>query len=269
MALASLATTDDRPGPSEAPESLHNSRYRRPESVTAIEFERIQRVDHAQRRAGVAEHRRAVDVLCRALNVLVAVIGLVVAAPLMLLIALAVRLTSRGPVVYRQTRVGHDRRTPVQASRNGRRETDVGGRPFTIYKFRTMYVANDERQVWADRDDPRITPVGRMLRRLRFDEFPQLFNVLRGEMNLVGPRPEQPEIFAQLRERVDDYAERQRVLPGITGWAQINQHYDTSEEDVRRKLQFDLEYISKRSVTKDLRIMARTIPVMVFKRGAW
>jgi len=99
--------------------------------------------------------------------------------------------------------------------------------------------------------------------------LPQLFNVLIGDMNIVGPRPEQPAIFQQLRTQIEGYAQRQRVRPGITGWAQVNQHYDRSIEDVKRKVQLDLEYIEKRSVWHDLKIMLRTLPVMIFRQGAW
>jgi len=125
------------------------------------------------------------------------------------------------------------------------------------------------RQVWASREDPRVTPIGRILRKYRLDELPQLINVLKGDMNIVGPRPEQPAIFATLREQIDQYTHRQKVLPGITGWAQINHHYDASIEDVRRKLRFDLEYIQRRSWWEDLKIMAKTLPVMIFRKGGW
>lgn len=208
--------------------------------------------------------------LRRVVNVIAAIAGLVVLSPVMLLIALAIRLTSRGPTIYSQTRVGLDRRSPVQASQNGRRREDHGGRLFTIYKFRTMYQQRvREDQVWATPDDPRVTPVGRVLRKLRLDELPQLVNVLKGEMNIVGPRPEQPEIFADLRQEVPGYHLRQRVLPGITGWAQVNQSYDTCLEDVRRKVKLDLEYILKTSATEDLRIMAMTVPVLMRQKLGW
>jgi len=200
----------------------------------------------------------------RIFNVAVAAVALVVLSPLMLLIAIAVKLTSPGPVFYKQTRVGVDRRSTTGG--NFRRRVDYGGKLFTIYKFRTMYVAEkDAAQVWARKGDPRITPLGRVLRKFRLDELPQLINVLRGEMNVVGPRPEQPEIFIQLREQIDRYQERQRVLPGITGWAQINQRYDETLDDVRRKVSLDLDYASRRSVTEDLRIMLKTLPVMAFR----
>jgi len=215
----------------------------------------------------------------RRLNVHVAAVGIVALLPLMVLIALAVRLTSSGPILYSQKRVGLDRRSgPRQANRKaqeapdiGRRERDAGGQVFTMYKFRTMATPSSDsvsREVWAAPDDSRITPVGSVLRAYRLDELPQLFNVLLGDMNVVGPRPEQPAIFRELRDQVDRYPERQIVLPGITGWAQVNHPYDRCLDDVRRKVEFDLEYIRRRSPVEDLRIMARTLPVMVGRQGS-
>ena len=206
----------------------------------------------------------------RALNVAVAVVALVCTLPLMLVIAALIKLTSRGPVLFTQTRVGLDRRALSRAGGNTRRHVDLGGKPFTIYKFRTMHVQESHsREVWATEDDPRITPIGRLLRRLRLDELPQFFNVLKGDMNIVGPRPEQPAIFVYLREQIEGYQRRQRVRPGITGWAQVNQAYDRSVDDVRRKVALDIEYIHRQSAPEDFRIMLRTFPVMVFGRGGW
>lgn len=209
------------------------------------------------------------DRFCRVLNVIVAVIGLILALPLMILIAILVKLSSPGPIFFTQPRVGLDSRRTWPGDTNHRRKIDYGGKIFRIYKFRTMRVAPATRQVWATPDDPRVTPIGRILRRYRLDELPQLINVLRGEMNVVGPRPEQPEIFMDLRNRIENYAWRQRVLPGITGWAQINLQYDRSLEDVERKLAFDLEYVARRSWREDLRIMLRTVPVILLRRGGW
>jgi lipopolysaccharide/colanic/teichoic acid biosynthesis glycosyltransferase len=204
----------------------------------------------------------------RAVNVAVAAIGLALTAPLMALIAVAIRLTSAGPIFYRQTRIGLDRRHGFGG--NTRRVVDLGGQPFTIYKFRTM-VAEGSRdaQVWAAPDDPQVTRLGRVLRQYRLDELPQLFNVLLGDMNVVGPRPEQPAIFATLREQVPAYRLRQRARPGITGWAQINHHYDRSLADVQKKVSFDLHYLARQSVGEDLKIMLQTVPAVALKRGAW
>ena len=207
----------------------------------------------------------------RILNIVVAALGLVIVSPLLLLIAALVKLTSRGPVLYTQTRIGLDRRDPKVRAVHPRRSQDQGGRPFLIYKFRTMRVVEvgADAQVWARPDDPRVTVIGKLLRKYRLDELPQLFNVLRGDMNVVGPRPEQPRIFDDLRTQVQSYQVRQRVRPGITGWAQVNQHYDNSVEDVRRKVQFDLEYIRRQSLSEDVKIMFQTVPVIVFRKGAW
>ena len=210
------------------------------------------------------------DRIRRVLNVLVAAIALILVAPVMALIAIAIKLSSPGPILFRQTRVGIDRRSPLQESGNWRRQVDYGGRLFTLYKFRTMHHRpSEQRQVWATKEDPRIFPVGAFLRRYRLDELPQLFNVLLGNMNLVGPRPEQPEIFLDLREQIDQYPRRQRVLPGITGLAQVNQHYDTCLEDVKRKVAYDLEYIRRQSAMEDLRIMLQTVPSVLLKKNGW
>jgi lipopolysaccharide/colanic/teichoic acid biosynthesis glycosyltransferase len=206
----------------------------------------------------------------RALNVVIATVGLICASPLILLIALAVKLTSKGPVLYSQLRVGVDRRGRLGKA-DERRVYDLGGKPFTMYKFRTMFVnaEPDGRAVWAKQADPRVTLVGRLLRSSRLDELPQLYNVLRGDMNIVGPRPERPTIFADLRQNIPEYSLRQRVKPGITGWAQINQCYDVTIDCVREKVRYDLEYLQRQSVVEDLRIMTKTVPVMLFGKGGW
>jgi lipopolysaccharide/colanic/teichoic acid biosynthesis glycosyltransferase len=207
----------------------------------------------------------------RIFNVVVALICLVIAAPLMVIIALLVKLTSRGPVFYYQTRVGLDRRWRETRKVHEARVVDMGGRPFTMYKFRTMVVdaERDGKAVWASSDDARVTTVGRFLRRTRLDELPQFVNVLKGDMNIVGPRPERPSIFLVLRSEIPSYHLRQRVMPGITGWAQVNQRYDTCVDDVRRKVDLDLEYVRQRSLGTDLSIMVRTIPVMVRPDRGW
>jgi lipopolysaccharide/colanic/teichoic acid biosynthesis glycosyltransferase len=221
------------------------------------------------RRATTRAARSADEGRLRALNLAVAAIGIVVTAPLMLVLAVVVKLTSRGPVIYKQTRVGVDRRGSRTPAPTIRRRHDVGGKPFNIYKFRTMRTDCGTEQVWASQNDCRVTPVGRVMRKYRLDELPQLFNVLRGDMNVVGPRPEQPQLFEDLRQQILHYPARQRVLPGITGWAQINLPYDSCIDDVHKKLECDLEYISRRSTLEDIRIMAQTLPVMLGKRGGW
>ncbi|SRR5579883_125516 len=207
----------------------------------------------------------------RALNVTLALLAIVILSPVFLVVALLVRLTSPGPILYMQSRVGIDRRSRRALALYDRRARDAGGCVFTMYKFRSMYV-DAERQcgaVWATPNDPRVTPVGRVLRKTRLDELPQLFNVLKGDMNIVGPRPERPSIVAQLRKDISEYALRHRAKPGITGLAQINHSYDQTLDDVRQKVRYDLEYLRRQSVAEDVRIMLKTVPVMLFKRGGW
>lgn len=175
------------------------------------------------------------------------------ALPLMGLAAVAIKLTSPGPVFYRQQRVGS----------NSTR--------FLLTKLRTMTqdAEKDTGAVWATEDDPRVTPVGRILRKTRIDELPQFFNVLKGEMSLIGPRPERPKFVEQFNKTIPMYDRRYSVQPGITGWAQVNQGYDTCEEDVFRKLRYDLFYIHNMSFGLDFRIMLRTIFVMLRAWGAY
>jgi lipopolysaccharide/colanic/teichoic acid biosynthesis glycosyltransferase len=207
------------------------------------------------------------DRVRRFVNILVASIGIVATAPIMLVVAVLIKLTSSGPVIYKQHRIGLDRRgNRGPGSDNYRRSADLGGKLFTIYKFRTMRYDPEADQQWASRNDPRITRIGAFLRATRIDELPQFFNVLKGDMNIVGPRPEQPQIFRELCHEINRYKERQRVLPGITGLAQVTLGYDTSVEDVKKKVEKDLEYIERRSPIEDLVIMAKTVPVMLFRK---
>ncbi len=185
-------------------------------------------------------------------NAVVAIIGIVVTFPIMLLTALAVRLSSPGPVLYRQKRVG------------------LEGVPFTLYKFRSMRVDAEANTgaVWAQKDDPRVTGVGRIIRRIRFDELPQLLNVLKGEMSIVGPRPERPEFVRALSEQIPYYRQRHCVRPGITGWAQINYKYGDTLEDTITKLEYDLYYIKNMSLALDNYILFHTLKAMLLSRGA-
>lgn len=221
----------------------------------------------------LARPRERSEAVARALNLCLAFGALLALSPLMAVIAVLVKLSSKGPVFYTQTRVGLDRRRgrPVPLEMLHRRRDDLGGRAFTIYKFRTMCVNAEHLTgaVWAAKEDPRVTPIGRHLRKYRLDELPQLLNVLKGEMNIVGPRPERPSIFADLRKTIPSYEYRQLVKPGITGLAQVSQQYDTCLDDVRRKVQFDLEYLCRQSVWEDLRIMFKTVPVIILKRSGW
>ncbi|HEY0930680.1 MAG TPA: sugar transferase [Gemmatimonas sp.] len=217
------------------------------------------------------EPRPRSEIVSRAFNMLVALVMILLASPAMLITALVIRLTSRGPVLYTQVRVGIDRRWNRTRALNERRREDLGGIPFTIYKFRSMRVDAEVngQAVWAKMNDDRVTAIGRIIRKTRLDELPQLYNVLRGDMNIVGPRPERPSIFVRLREQIDEYPLRQRVKPGITGLAQVSNPYDQTLDDVRRKVKFDVMYIKRQSLWEDIRIMARTVPVMLFRIGGW
>ena len=185
-------------------------------------------------------------------NRLLSAIGVVVASPIMLLTALAVRISSPGPILYRQVRVGLD------------------GELFTLYKFRSMRADAEAETgaVWASKDDPRITKVGKIIRKLRFDELPQLVNGLIGNMSIVGPRPERPEFVHSLSEKIPYYRQRHCVRPGITGWAQINYKYGDTLEDTITKLEYDLYYIKNMSFRLDTYIIFHTVKAMLLSRGA-
>lgn len=192
--------------------------------------------------ADLKHYREAQMIMKRAFDIVGATLGLMLSLPLWPLIALLIKLTSRGPAFYSQQRVG------------------INGNVFRLHKFRTMYVGAEKNgHAWATEDDPRITPVGWYLRRSRLDELPQLWNILRGHMAVVGPRPERPEFVEELAPKIRFYNERHLVKPGLTGWAQINYHYGASVEDARRKLQLDLWYIKHMSIELDFTILLRTL----------
>ncbi len=182
----------------------------------------------------------------------IAILLLILFAPVMLIVAIVVKLTSPGPVFHRQRRVG------------------LNGSTFVLYKFRSMYINAEAGTgpVWAQKDDPRITRSGKWMRRFRLDEFPQLFNVLRNEMALVGPRPERPEFVQSLTEKIPYYSYRHCVKPGITGWAQINYKYGDTLDDAIMKLEFDLYYIKNLAVWLDFYIVLHTLKVMLFSETA-
>jgi exopolysaccharide biosynthesis polyprenyl glycosylphosphotransferase len=188
----------------------------------------------------------------RLTDVVLASVGLLLALPFMLLAAVAIRLDSPGPVLFRQRRVGWM------------------GRPFELLKFRSMEVEaeKDGKPQWAALNDPRVTAVGRVLRKIHFDELPQVINILRGEMSFIGPRPERPEFVGMLNESINFYHLRQYLLPGITGWAQVNYPYGASLKDARRKLQYDLYYVCNASPLLDLRTLLRTARVVLFRQGS-
>lgn len=217
----------------------------------------------------------------RALDVAVSIVALVSLAPVIVATALLVKTTSRGPVFYRQERVGIDRRYrerrrarefPVgDCRRLQQRRAVVGfGRPFTVHKFRSM-VVDAERETGprcARRNDPRVTAVGRFLRRSRIDEIPQFVNVLRGEMGIVGPRPERAYFIKRIETELPGFRLRVRTKPGITGLAQVALGYTHTAEDARRKLELDLEYIRGRSAGMYVKILLRTVHVVLTGKGA-
>ena len=222
----------------------------------------------------------------RAFDIVAALFLLVATLPLTIAVVILVKLTSPGRVIYSQTRIGlnlrkkeqPDRRTsleePVpesdrrQAGRD-RREQSNFGCPFTIYKFRTM--RNDAEQngaQFAQESDPRITPIGRLLRRTRADELPQLWNILKGDMSLIGPRPERPEFMANLQDQIPNFIDRLGLKPGLTGIAQVVNGYDNDLEGFRRKVSYDLLYLQNCCVWNDLKILFRTIRVVITGEGA-
>lgn len=209
--------------------------------------------------------------LSRALNFVIAALAFIIASPLLILLAIGVKLTSRGPILYAQTRVGLDRRWRSTLALHERRLEDLGGQVFTIYKFRTMRVDAERGSgaVWAKENDPRVTKLGKYMRILRLDELPQFWNVLRGDMNVVGPRPERPSIVSRLREDIPEYQCRHRVRPGITGLAQVNQKYDASLDDVRSKVSWDLRYIREQGIWMDVKVCLRTLPAVILKHRGW
>lgn len=182
---------------------------------------------------------------------LVALLGALLSLPIAILTAALIKLDSRGPILYKQERVGKN------------------GRPFTLMKFRSMRTdAEAAGPVWAAKDDNRVTRVGGIIRKIRVDEIPQFWNILRGDMNFVGPRPERPHFVSQLAEEIPYYEQRHLIAPGLTGWAQIKYPYGASIEDAREKLQYDLFYIKNQSLVLDAIIMFETIKIILFGRGA-
>lgn len=187
----------------------------------------------------------------RIIDIAVSFLMLVASIPITVATAIAIKIESDGPVIYKQERSG------------------LNGKVFKVYKFRSMYQDAEKRTgpVWSQKDDPRITRVGRFIRRVRIDELPQIWNVFKGEMSLVGPRPERPFFVEQLAKEIPYYKRRLRVRPGITGWAQVKHKYDESVEDVKTKLQFDLFYIENMSLKTDIKILFRTVFVVLFGKG--
>jgi exopolysaccharide biosynthesis polyprenyl glycosylphosphotransferase len=188
----------------------------------------------------------------RIADLLVAIFLLGFTAPLILLVAIAIWYDSPGAILYRQERVGHR------------------GRRFQVLKFRSMVqdAEKDGRAIWAVDRDPRITRVGRFIRLVRIDELPQLVNVIRGEMSMIGPRPERPMFVEQLNLAIPSFNTRHDIKPGITGWAQVNYRYGSSIEDAAHKLEYDLYYIRNWSALLDLKILGMTVGVVILRKGA-
>lgn len=191
------------------------------------------------------------SIVKRILDVLVAVTGLALSFPIMLMIALAIKLTSKGPVLYKQARIGRY------------------GKIFNILKFRTMKVDAEKETgpIWAKANDPRIIPIGLFLRKAHLDELPQFFNVLKGEMSVVGPRPERPYFVSEFKKVIPHYAKRLYAKPGITGLAQLKRHYDESLSDVKKKLRYDILYVQKMCPILDVKLIALTFGEVVFRTG--
>ncbi|MGB1411379.1 MAG: sugar transferase, partial [Flavobacteriaceae bacterium] len=183
--------------------------------------------------------------------IIISVLGLVLFMPLFMLLATLLNpMLNPGPLFYVQKRVGRNNES------------------FTIYKFRTMAVdAEKKGPQYTTKDDTRVSTFGRFLRRMRIDEFPQLFNVIKGDMNLIGPRPERPEFVESLSEKIPFYDVRHVIKPGLTGWAQVNHNYGTSHDDALIKLQYDLYYIKNRSLFLDMSIYIKTLTTILFLRG--
>ena len=285
----------DLPSTSNSSQDVHNEEltanrplsdiveYASGETLPNVEW--MSRLSHGQDRVNVRCLGATTRVLKRTVDIVGSILLLILLSPLMLATAILVRLTSPGGAIFRQTRVGlnlreksEDRRqenvTPEQPrgerrqhGRDRRIYTNYG-RHFTIYKFRTMRNdAEKDGPQFAQKNDNRITPVGMFLRKTRIDELPQLWNVLKGEMSLVGPRPERPEFIEKLSIEIPDYVRRLGLKPGLTGIAQIVNGYDNEIEGFRRKVAFDLFYLQNCSFWNDLKILFRTIGVVVGRQG--
>ncbi len=200
---------------------------------------------------GRRRQARLGGIIRNAVHRLVALVGVLLSLPLVVLTAILIKIDSRGPVFFQQERIGKN------------------GRPFVLTKFRSMKLdAEKAGPVWATKGDERTTRVGRIIRKIRVDEIPQFWNILRGEMSFVGPRPERPHFVAQLSQEIPYYDQRHLIAPGLTGWAQINYPYGASIEDARQKLQYDLFYIKNHSLILDAIILFETIKIILFGRGA-
>lgn len=196
--------------------------------------------------------RKTYAAIKRVFDFAAAIVGIILLSPLFLVTAILIKLTSKGPIIYTQTRVGKD------------------GQLFKIYKFRTMRTDAEKGTgaIWAAEKDDRVIPVGNFLRKAHIDEIPQFFNILKGDMSLIGPRPERPEFVEKLKAQIPDYEKRLGVKPGLTGLAQVRHRYDRNLQDVKKKIKYDLLYIRKLCLWTDFRILLRTFRVVVTGEGA-
>jgi exopolysaccharide biosynthesis polyprenyl glycosylphosphotransferase len=193
---------------------------------------------------------RTNEVLRIVIHRIIALLGAILSLPIAVLTALLIKMDSRGPILYKQERVGQN------------------GRTFTLMKFRSMRTdAEQNGPVWASSGDDRMTRVGRIIRKIRVDEIPQFWSILRGDMNFVGPRPERPHFVSQLAQEIDYYEQRHLVAPGLTGWAQIKYPYGASIADAKKKLEYDLYYIKNQNLALDATIMFETIKTILSGRG--
>ncbi len=221
------------------------------------------------------------DAWKRMIDISASVAGLVVFAPFMAVTAILIKLTSPGPVLFTQERIGVNRRidnrrgpknggSDFERRRTDRRGDQKHGKPFTMLKFRSMAVdAENGVPKWTKRNDPRVTAIGRILRKTRIDETPQFLNVLRGDMSIVGPRPERDYFYSRMDGEIPEFPERLTVKPGLTGLAQVNVGYCNNVKDMRRKLDQDLAYIQTLSPANDAKIMFRTVSVVLTGKGAF
>ena len=217
----------------------------------------------------------------RTTDIVAAVVGLILTIPVWLIMPILIKLGSSGPVFYTQVRVGANQRrrsrrycqrtdVPDRRSRERRRD-DYNGRLFKLIKFRTM-VADAERAsgpIWATKNDPRVTRLGALMRKTRLDEIPQFLNILKGDMSLIGPRPERPNFVGELCGKIDDYSRRLEIRPGLTGLAQVETGYDSSLASVAEKVKYDIKYIDNWSYWLDVRIMLKTVMVVLTGKGAF
>ncbi|RLS55477.1 MAG: sugar transferase [Planctomycetota bacterium] len=257
--------------------------YASPEQLPAVPW--LSQLSHQDSRVDLHSLESATRIAKRIVDIVLATIMLIVLSPVMLFTALLVKLTSPGPVIFKQTRVGLNLRRPGAERReiegdapegverrvpeSDRRREFAYGRHFRLYKFRSM--RNDAEKngaQFATKGDARVTPLGRFMRKTRLDELPQLWNVIRGDMSLVGPRPERPEFIQDLSKEIPDYLQRLGLKPGLTGVAQIVNGYDNNIESFRRKVAFDLMYLRNCCLWNDLKILFRTIRVVLSGSGA-